>query len=572
MPDDKNPQAGGLKQGLFGKKYLISFLRWTAVACVIGGALAVLRAHTFHCAQGHDEAIFLYGGQAWAAGQVPYRDFWDHKPPHIFLFHALPLWLFPFSRTAAVVNEIVWLALAGTVFAAVCRRHLSVAASAVAVAFFCLFVSHRVAVRSGGMTEEASLLFVALSYWMILRPSPRLRRDVFWAGLFLGMAAEFRQTYGLSLLFLAAVTVWRARELGWKTKPALGSLALVSLGFVLPEAFWSAWFAAKRIWWDYFEASYLFNLIYIGAEPETHTGWLDGLRTHWRVLCDTGPMLAAPVLAAALLPWLPREKRWWCGLLLPAFVCEFAPVSLSGEYYHHYYVQTTISTCLLMGFAAQAVGEIVAGVLGRRLSEMSRIKAAAGLLPALAVLAAAAWLTVGGVRCHIAENRKLERRNALPTGDRALEQSLGQALAGLTAPDERILLLGVQPNACYFAAKRYAGARYFHNAPLFKGKFQGHISERMKQAMLADLQRHQPVLILLGLLEGADKEWLGMELVRRRAPFLVPYLMDNYVPLETLGGRIPRDWFWYEDTCAFLVRKDLAETVRARLDALPASP
>ncbi len=572
MSDDPNPLANRLPQGLPSSKKCMAVLGWAVVACVLGATLAVLRAHTFQCAQGHDEAIFLYGGQAWASGQVPYRDFWDHKPPHIFLFHALPLWLFPFSRTAAVVNEIIWLALAGTVFAVVCRRHLSVAASAIAVAFFCLFVSHRVTVRSGGMTEEASLLFVALSYWMILRPSPQLRRDVLWAGVFLGMAAEFRQTYGLSLLFLAATTVWRARALQWKSKPILGALGLVGLGFAFPEAFWSAWFAAKGIWRDYFEASYLFNLIYIGAAPETHTGWLDGLRTHWRVLRDTGPMLAAPVLAAALVPWLPRDKRTWCGLLLLAFACEFAPVSISGEYYHHYYVQTTISTCLLLGFAVLAVGGIVAGIFGRRPSEMSRIKAAAGLLPALAVVAAAAWLTAGGVRCHIEENRKIARRNALPTGDWALEQSLGRAIAGLTAPNERILLLGVQPNACYFAAQRYAGARYFHNAPLFKGKFQGHISERMKQAMVADLERHRPVLILLGLLEGSDKEWLGMELVRRRAPFLVPYLTDNYLPLETLGGRIPRDWFWYEDVCAFLVRKDLRETVRARLDALSPAP
>jgi len=579
-----------------GRKGLSRAVRWFLLWSFLLSILAGLRSHTLLTAIAHDEAVFLYGGQAWAAGQTPYRDFWDHKPPNIFFFHSLPLWLFPFSRIAVLVNELLWLALAATFFAGVCRRLcLSRVATLVALIFLCLFVSERVTIRTGGLTEESSLIFVVLSYLMVFRSSRNVQRDIFWAGLFLGIAAQFRQTYGLSLLFVCVAAVWRSRQAGMDVKNAIMAVVLGVLGFAVPEAFWSSYFSFKGIWREYFEASYLFNLFYIGAGGESPMTFGESLHEHWRVLRDTGPMLAAPVLALVLAPWSPRPGRCVLGLLTLAFVCEFLPVSISGEYYHHYYVQAAVSSCLLLGFAAEAIREVVgaqhaapsknqdvttsggaarlkAGCAPPTDTEWhkpSGAKLAAGWVIALAVIIVTAWLTVGGVRIYFEQYRSVIRRNQAPGGDLAVEKSLGKALAQLTTPDERILLLGVQPNDCYFAAKRYAGARYFHNAPLFKGKFQKHISLEIQQRMLDDLKTRRPTLILLGLLEGGERERLGMELVSRRAAFLRPYLDENYAPFEQVVSAIPSEWFWYNRDCSFLVRKDQVETIRKRFETIP---
>jgi hypothetical protein len=299
----------------------------------------------------------------------------------------------------------------------------------------------------------------------------------------------------------------------------------------------------------------------------------DSIHEHWRVLRDTGPMLAAPVLALVMAPWLPRRLRAVFGLLVLAFICEFVPVSISGEYYHHYYLQATISSCLLLGLAAEAIR----GVIGAqhvapseaRDRPPSGVKRIVGLVAAMAVIAVAAWLTAGGVRVYVEQYRSVIRRNQSPTGELAVEKSLGEVIARLTEPKERILLLGVQPNACYFAAKRYAGARYYHNSPLFKGKFLKHISDEMRQRMIGDLKTRRPTLILLGTLEGGEREWLGMDLVNQRASFLRSYLDENYVPFEQIVSPIPSDWFWYQRDCSFLVRKDQAEAIRKRLETLP---
>jgi len=568
--NDRLP-AGTAKSdsGVMGRKGFPLALRWFLLWCILLAALTGLRSHTFIAPIDHDEAIFIYGGQAWAAGQTPYRDFWDHKPPHIFLFHSLPLTLFPFSRVAVLMNELLWLALAATLFVAVCRLHLSRMAALVGVVFLCLFVSERVTVRSGGFTEEASLPFVALCYLMIFRLSRRVWHDIFWAGLFLGIAAQFRQTYALSLPFLAAAAWWRSRQASMNATSAMGAMLLGGLGFALPEAYWSGYFAFKGLWREYFEGSYLFNFFYVGAEREAQITLAESIHEHWRVLRDTGPMLAAPILALVLSWWLPRRLRAVLGLLILAFVCEFVPVSISGEYYHHYYIQAAISSCLLLAMVAEAIREIVSCLTGRSLeNQSSAAKRVGGAVAALIVLVATAWLTVGGIQTYVERYRSVVRRNQSPTGDLAVEKSLGEVLAQLTEPDERILLLGVQPNACYFAAKRYAGARYFHNAPFFKGKFQKRISQEMQQRMIADLNARRPTIILLGQLEGGERQWLGMDLVDQRAKFLRPYLDENYVPFEQVVSEVPRDWFWYETHCSFLVRKDQVEAVRKRLETI----
>jgi hypothetical protein len=542
--------------------------RWFLLWCVLLAALAALRSHTFIAPQAHDEAVFLYAGQAWAAGQTAYRDFWDHKPPNIFLFHSLPLRLFAFSRPAVLVNELLWLALAATLFAAVCRLYLSRTATFVALAFFCLYVSENVTIRTGGLTEESALTFVALSYLMILRPSPRLRLDALLAGLFLGIAMEFRQTFGASLLFLILAAWWRSRQFGLGARITAGAIVLTGVGLALPELFWSGYFAVKGVWWEYLEGSYVFNLFYISAESEKQLPFAEIWNQHLTVLLESGPMLAAPALALALLPWLRPVLRGLLGLLLVALVCEFAPVSLSREFYPHYYIQAAVSSCLLLGLAAETICGIVPKIIGRpNTSSPSAAMLAAGGVVGLAVIAATAWLTVGGVQGYIGDYRRVIRRNESPTGDLARERSLADAIDQLTAPDETILLLGVQPNACYFVSRRYAGARYYHNSPLFKGKFQKRISAEMQQRMLDDLGERRPVLILLGLLEGSEKEWLGMELINRRAKFLRPYLDGNYVAFETLVSEIPSAWFWYQDSCGFLVRKDAVETIRKRFEA-----
>src|SRR5690606_34163698 len=56
-------------------------------------AIAQFATNSLRSAEG-DATLFAYGGRLVRAGYIPYRDFWDNKPPLIFYIEALGYWVF----------------------------------------------------------------------------------------------------------------------------------------------------------------------------------------------------------------------------------------------------------------------------------------------------------------------------------------------------------------------------------------------------------------------------------------------------------------------------------------------
>jgi hypothetical protein len=48
----------------------------------------LIAAPSFQYPFGRDQALFAYGGRVWLEGLLPYRDFFDSKPPGVFALHA----------------------------------------------------------------------------------------------------------------------------------------------------------------------------------------------------------------------------------------------------------------------------------------------------------------------------------------------------------------------------------------------------------------------------------------------------------------------------------------------------
>ncbi len=51
---------------------------------------------------GADQALYAYVGQRLLAGEVPYRDAWDQKPPGIHITYAAMLAVWPDQRSSRV--------------------------------------------------------------------------------------------------------------------------------------------------------------------------------------------------------------------------------------------------------------------------------------------------------------------------------------------------------------------------------------------------------------------------------------------------------------------------------------
>ena len=65
---------------------------------------------------GRDQGLFFYVGREWLLrGSIPYRDVWDHKPPLIYLTHALSIALFGEHMWTIRATELVLVGALGWV-------------------------------------------------------------------------------------------------------------------------------------------------------------------------------------------------------------------------------------------------------------------------------------------------------------------------------------------------------------------------------------------------------------------------------------------------------------------------
>ena len=528
---------------------MISVRRFAGIFIGLFLLYAVLRAHTLLLPVLHDEGLFLAGAQACALGELPYRDFWDHKPPGIFWLHAIPLKLFPYSRLAVKVSEVAWIALSGTLFWFLCRRLFSRWVALSTLGLYVFYTSARITIRSGGLTEELALTWHVLAYLLVMVPRARGIRSSILAGIALAVACQFRQTYALSAPVFLWI-MWReAQSEGVSATTGLRNLAAFLGGLMVPEILVSLYFFGHGAWHEYIETSYWFNILYVRARGISPTGrwtYSDLLR----FIVSTGPYLASPLLACGSFGRAPLPARRFLLPLLLLFVYDMCGAQMSGENYEHYYVQASVSSCLLVGLLFQSTARAngkASALLWRRPDRIVLLLLFLGLCTT-------------GVGRYVEDVQNLVQKQDRHRGPIVLQRSVAEAIQQVTRPDDRILLLGKYPNSVYLLAHRLPGSRYYHNSPLFKEKFRNVIPERFRERFLHDLRSRRPVIVILGTAEG-ESTGRGLELVHQRAPFMLSALEEGYILLENLVEELPPGWSWHGRFYSFLVRRDRAEEI-----------
>lgn len=195
-----------------------------------------------------DAAVFLLIGSAVRNGALPYRDYWDHKPPGAYLLNAVGQASFPWLDRWLVD----WLmTVAAAVVAMVILERLlrpRVGASIAwisSLVFGCVVTAYPVAL-GGGYTESFALPLLLAGLWLVAR-GDRRKRSVAAAGVVLAAACLFSlQSVPGAVAIGLAIVVSTPRE------TLRRGVVLVGAGLVLPVAVvgWLAWGGALGAAWD----------------------------------------------------------------------------------------------------------------------------------------------------------------------------------------------------------------------------------------------------------------------------------------------------------------------------------
>jgi 4-amino-4-deoxy-L-arabinose transferase-like glycosyltransferase len=454
------------------------------VLAIALGAVAV-RAPLFDLPLERDEGEYAYIAWRLGAGETPYLDWFDQKPPGVFFAYRAALAL-PGDPVVAI-RAVAALFCAGSAVAvfALARALLGTAAAGVAALLY-VFLSADPLLQGPIANTEIFMapwiLGAALLSLRVLgtaRPSFATGVAI---GLALGVATAFKQVAAVNAPLLLAL-FWLRAPRGERLAATARFAGAVAAGVVSVWAVIALWFAARGGLGAALDAIVLHNLAYAAGLP---------LAARAAALAYyTAPLASSQgvawLFAAFGVAVLARRSDRFPALFLVGFAAANAiGVAASGYFFPHYFQQ------LVPAVAVLAAAAIVGGE-----AAPPRWRVVTGSALAVAPLAIAA---IGFWRLDPAE----ASRRIFPDNYFDAMPAIGAEVAAQTSPGDRVFVFGAEPELL-FHAQRVSATRYIFLFPVF-GAFPDAAARQAE--VIAEVEDARPAAIV----------WMPLPMFSGRGP------------------------------------------------------
>lgn len=457
--------------------------RAAAAVALLAGLAAVTRISSWRKPLGTDSGQYLYIGDLVLHGDTPYVDAVNNKGPMTYLLFAVIRLGAGTSMTAVRLSLLVFAVVAALALGAYVARLATREAGVLAAIAFALFAGLPAMQGDDPNTEQYGIAFIVAAWWMATHAGARWALG---AGASIAAAVAMNPAFAIGLPFVA-FELWRARA-GAPVRERLRRIALGVVGGIAlagPILLWLVLRGAFDDMWElvveyaYARTDGSFDR---GAVPPSEPlvdqpsgdgggggggdredvfgppGRIDEWRYGTWALPERGLWIVG--VAGLLLACTDRRLRRAALPLLAWVVACWARVKgATYEFPHHYYpVVPALAGGLALGVAR------LWGLMPRR--------ALARYAVAVVAFAVPLWLWVGD-----REREALDYPPGLRWGSQfesfALAYPVAEFLREHTRPDERILVVGTDPEV-YWVADRRANTPYFDVFPLLRdGKLIG---------------------------------------------------------------------------------------------------
>ena len=498
--------------------------------------LVVSRLPSLVQPMGADQSLYAYVGERIRAGDLPYRDAWDQKPPAVhFLYASLrTVWagdaIVPFADLAAAAAVALLLYKLGNA--------VGPAGTGAAGALIFLFLSNPAFTRIAGIRlrsqcETFIALAVTAAFVCLLKDRKALNgAATLAAGVLFGLAFAFK--YNAAVFAIAGVAA-----LSLFSRVSFGVLLRLMIGFSLPPVAFAAIFMAGRSLQLLYDATISYNLEYSG---ETYAGIFDVVRYLVTFPIDRARADALWTVGGAgcilLLAGMRGDRARLFPVLWVAAAC--ASIAINGSRsLPQYFVQANPALAL-----AAAWGGVLAWQWMRAALDGSRARYAAAA--AVVVVSIGVWRVNQFPK--LLEQTLFDARYAFGSMSRdaylarydddrkysaLAAASLGEYLRSHSAPADRVYVFGFTC-AAYVEAERTSASRFFWSRPVIAG-FHADRPGYGVEGLLAELDLNRPSVIALQQRDWApdvdDSATFFMS-----SPRLVSWLQTHYVKADGPEG------------------------------------
>jgi len=294
-----------------------------------------------------DQGAFAAFGYHLLQGKTLYVDFFDHKPPAIYLLNAAFMGIGGVSE-----NAIGWFILFFCLLQVIIFYRLlqllgfsRAAVLGLSICFITVFFRYNL-FGTGNFTEQYGVLCTTAALLFYLRFQQTYNyKQLLISASFWGMAFSFKEPFLLSAFPTIAMILF-----GSSTKQnRLKSTGLFLAGFTIPLLLQFLWLWQSGAWSGYYhhlQHSVKYTTqgeplwLKITQYPEYFFQWFSPEQAITMALY----LLAIPGI---FLTEAPKKIIW---LLLGQQCCDYMGTSLTGNGWHHYYLQSTPIMVIVIGW------------------------------------------------------------------------------------------------------------------------------------------------------------------------------------------------------------------------------
>jgi 4-amino-4-deoxy-L-arabinose transferase-like glycosyltransferase len=291
-----------------------------------------------------DEGLYGYMGQRILAGEVPYRDVFDHKTPVIYYIYALIIKLFGGSIFSIRIFTLFYSLLTTLSIFFLGRLLWGEGVGVAAALLFAVFSGGPVIQGSNANCEVFMILPLILAlYLFILAGREKKAIYYFGAGVLSGLAVMIKQVAAFNLLVLFA----------FGFSGGLGAVLWLLLGAVLFPLLFTVYFAVQGAFAQFINCLLFANLIYLKNSPAPDWPlyiW-QGLDIILHVAFYENSIIWVLSLSAIIYIFVKERKDENRLIAIWAFLSLLAVIS-SKLFFGHYFIQMLPALVLLSGYAA----------------------------------------------------------------------------------------------------------------------------------------------------------------------------------------------------------------------------
>jgi len=506
----------------------------TIALLLLAGIGLLLMAPTLIYPPGRDQGMFAYAGHLVRGGAVPFRDFWDTKPPAIYYVYAFSEMLFGYSIHAIRWFDLFWQIGTAMVLFRIAGRISKNHGIAMAAGLVYLAAYASRGWWNTAQPEDFLNLPLSFAVLLLLRSldGERILFLSFMEGILVG--AAFYLKYPMGLMLPVCMTVLLAGK--WRNAKKWRGVIYMAAGFALIVAGYALYLYLAGAWREFIYTEFTWAREYsrVGGQPHSMLGLLhpgDIFNSNF-----TFVSLAILALIGYVGAMKTGSSRLRINLIALWALAALANLYIQNKFYIYHFAPLAAPLSIGASFA-------LAFPFQKRYAKPLRRMA----IPLLALAVAVPLFTVNSrynLYClwvykdsAIALTDRLLKGKSLNdyymnvrfTSDDfsfPADQVVAKYIKNHTGPDDSIYIWGCE-TLVYYLADRKSASRFIHDFPFLCNW----TPPRFGDELLADLKRSRPKFILV---VRNDPAWWATGSREdsyerlRHYPAIERFLSDNY--------------------------------------------